>query len=162
MLKLIAKLYQVEREAKEKNLSPKELLAKRRRESIPVLRAIKANVDNWSMQAIPKSPLADAAGYVRNQWKSLIVYLRHPEVELDNNSAERQMRAVALDRNNWMFVASEDGTHCAALFFSLINICRLNHINPLRYLTAVLPSLKPKQNPDYAALTPVAWARSQK
>ena len=162
MLKLIAKLYHVEREAKEKGLCPVDLIAKRDTESLPFLQQIKANVDNWSLQSLPKSPLAKAANYIRNHWQSLTVFLQHANVELDNNPAEREMRKVALGRNNWMFVASEDGAHCAALFFSLINTCKLNHINPLRYLTTVLPLLKTEQNPNYASLTPTAWANAQK
>ena len=114
------------------------------------------------LQALPKSPLADAVNYLRNQWESLTVFVNHAHLELDNNPAEREMRKVALGRNNWMFVESENGAHCAALFFSLINTCKLNRINPLRYLAAVLPLLKPEQKPDYAALTPVAWASAQK
>ena len=162
MLKLIARLYQIEREAKQRELNAEDIVAKRKAESEPVLQTIKALADNWSLQALPKSPLAEAVYYLRNQWEALTVFINHAYIELDNNPAEREMRKIALGRNNWMFVESENGAHCAALFFSLINTCKLNRINPLRYLTAVLPLLKPEQKPDYAALTPVAWASTQK
>ncbi len=36
-------------------------------------------------------------------------YLDHGILELDNTAAERGMRAVALDRKNYLFVGSEAG-----------------------------------------------------
>ena len=40
---------------------------------------------------------------------TLTSYLDHGILELDNNSAERSMRCVALRRKNYLFMGSENG-----------------------------------------------------
>jgi transposase len=41
-------------------------------------------------------------------------YLNHGVLELDNNTAERSMRCVAMGRKNYLFVGSEGGGKAAA------------------------------------------------
>jgi len=56
-----------------------------------------------------KSPLAAAIRYALTRMERLRPYLDHGILELDNNAAERGMRAVALGRKNYLFVGSEAG-----------------------------------------------------
>ena len=42
----------------------------------------------------------------------------HGILELDNNTAERGMRAIALGRKNYLFVGSQTGGKAAAIFTS--------------------------------------------
>ncbi len=50
-----------------------------------------------------------------NQWPTLVAFLKHPEVEIDNNAAERAIRQMALGRKNYMFAGSAKGGHAAAV-----------------------------------------------
>jgi transposase len=59
-------------------------------------------------------------------------------VEIDNNTAERALRAVALGRKNWLFAGSDDGGHRAAAIYTLIGTAKLNDLNPEAYLRYVL------------------------
>ena len=47
-------------------------------------------------------------------------YLGHEILELDNNTAKRGMRAVALGRKTSLFVGSEAGGKAAAIACTLI------------------------------------------
>lgn len=47
-------------------------------------------------------------------------YLDHGFLDLDNNSAERAMKPVALGRKNWLFVGFEGGGKAMAIAFTLI------------------------------------------
>ena len=56
---------------------------------------------------------------------------------MDNNAAERSLRAVALGRKNYLFAGSDRGESAAALY-SLIGTAKLNGIDPEAYLRNLL------------------------
>jgi hypothetical protein len=55
--------------------------------------------------------------------------------ELDNNTAERSMRGIAIGRKNYMFVGSERGGKSAAIIYTLIETAKLNNVDPQAWLT---------------------------
>jgi transposase len=59
-------------------------------------------------------------------------------VEIDNNAAERALRAVALGRKNYLFAGSDAGGERAAAIYSLIGSAKLNGLDPEAYLREVL------------------------
>ena len=64
--------------------------------------------------------------------------LDHGILELDNNTAERAMRSVAIGRKNHLFVGSQTGGKAAAIAYTLIEIAKLNGINPQAWLADTL------------------------
>jgi transposase len=65
-------------------------------------------------------------------------YLDHGIVELDNNSAERAMRTIALGRKNYLFVGSPSGGKSAAIAYTLIETAKLNGVDPQAWLADTL------------------------
>jgi transposase len=59
-------------------------------------------------------------------------------IEIDNNAAERALRAVAIGRKNYLFLGSDAGGERAATMYSLLGTVKLNGINPETYLRHVL------------------------
>lgn len=59
-------------------------------------------------------------------------------MEIDNNAAERALRAVALGRKNYLFAGSNAGGERAAAIYSLIGSAKLNGLDPEAYLRHVL------------------------
>ncbi len=59
-------------------------------------------------------------------------------VEIDNNAAERALRAVALGRKNYLFAGSDAGGERVAAIYSLVGSAKLNDLSPQAYLTHVL------------------------
>ena len=51
-------------------------------------------------------------------------------LEIDNNAAERALRAVALGRKNYLFAGSDAGGERAAAIYSLIGTAKLNGLDP--------------------------------
>jgi hypothetical protein len=68
----------------------------------------------------------------------LVRYCDDGRIEIDNNAAERALRAVALGRKNYLFVGSDAGGERAAAIYSLVGSAELNDLNPQAYLTHVL------------------------
>ena len=69
---------------------------------------------------------------------ALTRYLQDGRIEIDNNAAERAIRALVLGRRNYLFAGSDAGGETAARLYSLIGTCRLNEIDPHLYLRHVL------------------------
>src|SRR5882762_11654831 len=65
-------------------------------------------------------------------------YCDDGHLEIDNNAAERALRAVALGRKNFLFAGSDRGGESAAAIYSLIGTAKLNGIDPESYLRNVL------------------------
>jgi hypothetical protein len=50
----------------------------------------------------------------------------------------------------------------AAIAYSVIGSCRLNGLDPVRYLTDIAPHLADDRFGDHAAITPRAWAAKRR
>lgn len=72
------------------------------------------------------------------RWTALTRYRDDGRIEIDNNAAERSLRAVALGRKNYLFCGSDAGGERAAAIYSLIGTAKLNDIDPQAYLRYVL------------------------
>jgi transposase len=67
-----------------------------------------------------KSETAAAISYALGRWPALVRYCDDGFLEIDNNAAERALRAVALGRKNYLFAGSDSGGERAAAIYSLI------------------------------------------
>ena len=85
-----------------------------------------------------KSPLAQAIQYTLTRWTALTRYVEDGSIEIDNNAAERAIRALVLGRRNYLFAGSDAGGETAARLYSLVGTCRLNGLDPHLYLRHVL------------------------
>lgn len=137
----IGKLYKIERDAKE--MSHKERYQLRQERAKPILDKFYAWLKEALPKTLPKSNIGKAISYAINQWRYLSEYVNHGEVEIDNNLVENKIRPFALGRKNWMFVGNKRGADAAAMFYSLIETCKLNDIEPRSYLMKLF-ELAPK------------------
>ena len=142
MLDLIAKLYLVEKEAREQGLGEAGRLALRRQRKVSEqLQTIKDRVIAIRQKALPSSLLSKACDYTLNQWEKLIAYEQDGQIEIDNNWCENAMRDIAVGRKNWMHLGSqESGQKVAAIMTVIASAQRAGH-NVRRYLTEVLEKL---------------------
>ena len=65
-------------------------------------------------------------------------YVGDGTLEIDNNTAERALRVVALGRKNFLFAGSDAGGERAAGMYSLLGSAKLNGLDPGIYLQHVL------------------------
>lgn len=134
LLQLIGQLYRIEREHKDSSVTTRydarQTLAK------PLLhqifeRAITAN-------APPKSVLGKAVTYLMNNQAELTRYCDYGDTQISNILTENQIRPFALGRKNWLFVGNPHAAQRSALWYSLIQTCFLNHIDPRQYIICLL------------------------
>lgn len=139
MLRLIGRLYTIERELKEADNAAR--LAARQERSVPLLAQIKAWLDREGEVVLPRSPMAQAITYAQNQWAALCEYTTQGFLNIDNNASERALKRVALGRKNWLFAGNDAAAENHARLWTLIASCERHAIDPQRYLTSVLAKL---------------------
>ncbi|WP_339639402.1 IS66 family transposase [uncultured Sulfitobacter sp.] len=134
-----AELYAVEKEARGK--LPDVRVALRQARAKPIFDDLEA----WLHAQLPKisgkSPLAQAIRYALGRMPKARAYLENGHLELDNNTAERAIKPVAIGRKNRMFAGSEGGGKAMAIAFTLIETAKLNNVDPQAWLTWVLAQI---------------------
>ena len=106
---------------------------------------------------LPRNPFTEAAGYALAREKPLRVFLEYPDVPIDTNHLEREIRPIALGRKNWMFCWTEIGAKYVGIFQSLLVTCRLQSVDPYAYLVDVLQRVERHPASKVAQLTPRLW-----
>lgn len=132
----IATLYGIE--ARMRGQLPTERQMVRQTEARPRLHELRDWLGTQNQRVSRKSGIAEAIGYALNQWSALMYYTTDGQAEIDNNTAERALRSVALGRKNYLFGGSDAGGERAASMYSLIGSAKLNSIDPEAYLSTVL------------------------
>jgi transposase len=131
------KLYALERQAKENELSVDELYQIRRK-IIPVLDDLK----QWMLEnygsVLPQSAIGQAIYYSLQRWDKLCLYTTDGRLQIDNNLVENAIRPVAIGRKNYLFAGSHNGARRAAMLYSLLGTCKINGVNPFEWLREVL------------------------
>jgi len=139
----IAVLYRIEK--KFIYATPEQRQQARQQFSLPVMNEIKAWLDEFKPKTLPKSLLGKAITYALNQWDSLMVYLNHGWLAIDNNIAERAIKDLVIGRKSWLFADQPEGARTIAVMHSLVQTAVANNLDPYRYLChvfEVMPTLK--------------------
>ena len=108
-------------------------------EALEKAKSVAAQQDE-ALEAL-KSELAKAIRYALGRMKKMRGYLNNGSLEIDNNSAERSIRPVALGRKNYLFVGPKGGGEAAAIAYTLIETAKLNGVDPQAWLTWVLAQI---------------------
>lgn len=148
-------LYELERAAKE--FSEPQRLQLRQELSLPILDKFRAWIDETYEKVLPKSPMAEAVGYARNNWTALVRYTEAGYLAIDNNVAEREMKRIAIGRKNWLFIGSPQGGQAAAVLMSFTSTCKRLGVEPWAYLQDVLSRLPTTPAEQLGELAPDKW-----
>ena len=135
-LERIGALYAIEAEIRGR--PPDERCAVRQARAGPLLESLREWMRQLLSRSSKKSELARATGYVLSHWQALTRYRDDGRIEIDNNAAERALRAVAIGRKNYLFCGSDAGGERAAAIYSLVGTAKLNGIDPEAYLRHVI------------------------
>jgi transposase len=135
----IQKLYAIERELKE--ATNEERKNQRLEKSLPIINELGKWLFRESNNVLPKSSIGKAINYTKNLWDSLQSYLYNGDLHIDNNLVENSIRPNALGRKNYLFAGSHEGAQRTAMFYSFFGTCKLNGVNPEKWLVKVLSQI---------------------
>jgi transposase len=158
-LRLIGALYKIEADIKHEKLKGEAKRLHRLTHSKPLVDEFFDWIDRRfeNQGLLPSNPLTKALAYARTRRKGLEVFLSDPDVPMDTNHLERQLRGISLGRKNWLFCWTEVGAKHVGIVQSLIVTCRLHGIDPYTYLVDVLQRVGEHPNSRVAELTPRLW-----
>lgn len=158
-LALIGQLYQVEKAIQDKNQAGEKKRKARLEKSKPLVDQVFEwiNAQCQRLDLTPKHPLTKALNYIRTRETELRVFLEDPDVPMDTNHLEREIRPIPMGRKSWLFCWSELGAEHVGLIQSLISTCKLHDINPHTYLTDVLLRVSHHPMKNIEELTPRLW-----
>ena len=154
-VKYVQLIYKKEEELIEMNLSPEELVSKRKELIKPVF----DEFHKWLLEMEPKVPptlkFGRAINYALSSWQHLLNYLDCPDLFVDNSIAERSIKPFVIGRKNWLFSGSEKGAESSCFLFTLIENAKYYHLDPYEYLRCVFDqSVNCQTKKDYEKLLP--------
>ena len=158
VLRLIRRLYALERVARDENLRPEDRLLLRQSHAPPIWTELKEYLDKVGPKALPQSPFAKAVRYAQSEWATWQTYLQDGRVEIDNNLTENAIRPTALGRKNWLFIGHPQAGWRSAVIYSIITSCRRHSIDPWSYMADALLGIASATNHTLGQWTPSAWA----
>nr|WP_204374911.1 IS66 family transposase [Sunxiuqinia dokdonensis] len=145
-LLMFGQLYEIERQAREKELDADQIKKLRQEKAVPVLRQMEVWLREQLYQVLPKSAIGEAVAYTLNLWPRLERYIEDGRFQIDNNLIENSIRPVALGRKNYLFAGSHDAARQAAMIYSLLATCKINQVEPFAWLRQTLDKI-----PDHKA-----------
>lgn len=158
-LALIGQLYAIETDIRERELDPEQVPVERSQRALPAVDAFFAwcQAQCQRMDLTPTNPLAKAIAYAREREGPLRVYLGDSSVAIDTNHLERALRPVPMGRKNGLFCSTEVGAKKLGIVQSLLTTCRLQGVDPYRYLVDVLQRIAIHPDSGVWELTPRRW-----
>lgn len=106
---------------------------------------------------LPTSPFTKAVSYAVERETALRVFLENPQVPVDTNELEREIRPIAIGRKNWLFCWTELGAKDVGIIQSLLRTCHLQGVDPYTYLVDVLQRIETHPAREVHLLTPRLW-----
>jgi len=142
----IAAIYHVDNMYKGK--SKKEILDNRRSSVKPLVGSYFA----W-LKSLCETHTFDKTGktykaiqYSLNQEKYLRCFLDDPIIPLDNNDAERSIRAFGVGKHNWHVIDSKNGATSSAMLYSIAETAKANKLKPYEYFKHALNEILIRQD----------------
>lgn len=130
-------------EAEIKGRPPDEVRVARQTLVRPIVDVIRVHLD--AMLVLPRSSIGRAIAYTKKLWRGLTVFLDDPDVPMHSNDIERAMRGPAIGRKNHYGSRNMTTAGVAAVWYSIVETCKINGVDPRAYLVETLTAILTKR-----------------
>ena len=155
----IQKLYAIERNCREQNLSFAAIKEVRQEQSVPILGSLGKWMKDQYIHTLTKSSTREALAYSIERWEKLSLYTENGMLNIDNNPVENSIRPVALGRKNYLFAGSHEAAKRSGMLYSLLGTCKMHHIEPYSWLKDVLQTIADHPINKIQELLPHHWKK---
>lgn len=135
---LYKKIYRLEKIAQKR---PLHRILRVRRLMRPLFEQMKDFAESLENTISSKSTLAEATHYFLNNFTELTYFLSEPDVPIDNNQEERELRNPVIGRKTWYGTHSVRGAETNAILFTLVSSCKLCGVNPREYFRSLVQDI---------------------
>lgn len=139
ILGMIQELYDLE--AMAKDWTPEDRKALRMEKGKPILDRIRKFLDEVHATLRPQSTIGKACFYLVNHWRQLNVYLTDGRIPIDNNIIERNYKAIATGKKNYLFLGRDTAGPTAAILYTIVRNAMNHNLDVFHYLHDVLKRL---------------------
>jgi hypothetical protein len=140
MLAVMQQLYDIEDQGR--TMDAAQRLELRQRQSVPLMNHLRNLLDSdQAGNVLPKSRFGKALGYLRNHWSAFQVFLQDGRVPIDNNDVERDLRRIAVGRDNWLFVGSQEAGVRTATIYTVMASAHRHDLDVWAYVRDALEKL---------------------
>ena len=137
-VKYIGSLYALEENLKSKGASFEEIRRERQEKGIPLMDAIEKWIEDVQYEATPEDSFGKALAYAYKLWPRLRHYADDGRYRIDNNPVERGQRPTVMGRKNFLFSKNDKCAEDNAVFYTLLESCKIVGINPLEWMVDIL------------------------
>ena len=99
--------------------------------------ALTYTVQSMGADVLSKKQL-DVLKSLESHWHGLTIFYEYPEIPMDNNAAERELRGLVVGRKNYYGSGAVWSGELAAKLYSIFRTLNIWRINPQTWLTAFL------------------------
>ncbi len=117
--------------------------------------------DQYELVRDQRGTIRSALGYALRHQEALTRVLDDGRFILENNRSERALRKIAVGRNAWLFVGSDEHGEATGHLFSMIASARLHGLDPERYLRDIFRVLAYWPSDRHLELAPKFWAATR-
>jgi len=103
-----------------------------------VIEQMKTRCDNELKKETLHTAQRKVLDSLNNHWLGLTVFIKSPQVPMDNNTAEQRMRNPGMGRKNYYGSGCQWSAHLAAMMFSIFQTLLLWKLNPFHWLHCYL------------------------
>ena len=143
-LKKYGDIYEMERDIKE---MPLEDRVEKRKEMQPIFEFMRNEAQKIKETVSNKSSAAQAADYFLKNYVNLTHFIHDPQLPIDNNHQERLLRSPVVGRKTWYGTHSKKGATTTAILFSIVESCKLNHLNPRDFVNQIVKAMHRGEKP---------------
>lgn len=158
-LEQIQRFYQFERQMEKPGLTAMQIETIRKEQVYPLLKSFERWLDENQSQVTPKSLIGQAISYTYTIYPRLVRYITDARYRIDNNGEENGVRPLALGRKNYLFCGNHEAARRTAIIYSLLGTCKINDVNPEKWLTDVLNRIPDFPTNRLQELLPQEWAK---
>ena len=115
-------------------------------------------MDAQKPDALPKSTLGIAIGYVPHNREALTSYTTSGHLSIINNVSDHRMNISMYLCEHWLFTGIENGGKTIAVLFIAVSSCQRNGHDPFAHLRDVLERIPDLPKECMAELLPNRWS----
>ena len=154
---LFQEIYGVEEIIRHENASGSRITELRNELARPLWETLHLWCMNEILNHDKHSQMYKALNYVIRHFEELTAYLDIPEMPLDNNATEREIRAMVMGKKAYLFCQTDEACERAAMMYSFFGACKVKGKNPERWLAYVLDHIGSTKDEDLYKLLPEYW-----
>ena len=158
VLNLIHRLYEYEkiaRDSDDEKITHRKRKVLRKKFSSKIVDEYFAICRDISLQEPPQSPICKAAAYSLAREKELCMFLKNPQLNIDNNPCENIIRPLCVGRKNWLFVGNAEHGGCLAILESFAATCKDNGIDFEKWLLDTIYAIDDISDDKLETLLPI-------